>query len=366
MSSIDFAGCRREHLELGEALSHRVADVIRGGQMLQGPEVGAFEQSLAQRCDRAHAVCVGSGTDALYFALIAIGVGVGDEVLTPDLSFVATAAAIRRTGATPVLIDIDEGCNLDLVKAADHVTSRTRAMVYVQLFGGMGNTARLEAFAAQHGVAVVEDAAQSFGARCGRPSGGVGRASALSFDPMKVLSAPGSGGAVLTDDAELAARVRRLRYHGRENGAYVEVGFNSQMSSLVAAALSMKLEHHDRWTARRQEIAAYFQGAFAHLPISFPQWPDGLHHVWHKFTMRCAARDELAAWLRERDVPTMVHYPRPFHREPFLGREADDVWFPEATRHAATTLSLPIHAHLQDSELEQIVDGVGGFFRQTT
>jgi dTDP-4-amino-4,6-dideoxygalactose transaminase len=351
-------------LELSDALTARVANVIRSGQMLQGPDVAAFEQSLSRRCDRQHAVCVGSGTDALYFALIALGIGVGDEVLAPDVSFVATAAAIRRAGATPVLVDIDEICNLDIAKAADKITSRTRAMVYVQLFGGMGDTARLEAFAAQFGLAIVEDAAQSFGARLGRPAGGVGQVSALSFDPMKVLSAPGSGGAVLTDDVEIAARIRRLRYHGRQDGLYLEVGFNSQMSSLVAATLALKLEHHDCWTTRRQQIAGRFLDAFGDLPLWFPTWSDNLRHVWHKFTMRYEKRDDLAAWLRAEGVPTMVHYPRPFHREPFLDCLADDALFPTASRHAATTLSLPIHAHLEDGEVEQIVDAVRGYFRQ--
>jgi dTDP-4-amino-4,6-dideoxygalactose transaminase len=362
-SEIEFAGCRREHIELAADLIGCISEIVASGQMLQGEAVERLEASLSERCGRRQAVCVGSGTDALFFALTAIGIGPGDEVLLPDLSFIATAGAICRTGATPVLADVDAGCNLNLDNLASRITPRTRALVYVQLFGGMGDAEQLEAFGTAHGLSVVEDAAQSFGARLrGRSAGGVGRASALSFDPMKVLSALGSGGAVLTDDPGIAARVRRLRYHGREAGQYVELGYNSQMPSLTAAALSMKLEHHDRWTSRRQAIAARYLESFVDLPLAFPEWPEGLHHVWHKFTLRTGDREALAAWLRDRRVPTMVHYPRPFHREPVLGCQAADTQFPEASQHAASTLSLPIHAHLTAQEVERIADAVRGFF----
>ena len=359
---IEFAGCRREYLEMADPVGACMAAVLAGGNVLQGPQIPAFEAELALMCERRYAVCVGSGTDALYFALVALGIGPGDEVLAPDLSFIATASAILRTGARPVFVDVDASCNLDLDQAAASVTGKTRAIIYVQLFGGMGDPEALETFGKAHGIAVIEDGAQSFGARFeGRPCGAVGEASVLSFDPMKVLSAPGSGGAVLTDDFETARRVRRLRYHGREENQYLELGFNSQMPSTTAAVLSLKLARHQQWTERRAAVASRFLSTFAGLPMDFPTWPTCVDHVWHKFVLRCDERDALGAWLSARGVPTLVHYPRPFHWEPLFGVQ-DDERCPVAIAHSARTLSLPIHAHLTSDEVDHIVTSVAAFF----
>jgi len=354
-AKIDFVGCGHEHLELKEALAHEVSEVLSSGQMILGPVVEAFEEQLARACGRRHAVTVGSGTDALYFALRALGVGPGDEVLTPDVSFIASASAILRTGARPVFVDVDEHCHLDLTLAADLVTPRTRALMYVQLFGAMGDPEAVEAFAAQHALAVVEDGAQGFGARFGqRPCGSLGDISALSFSPMKVLSAPGNGGAVLTDSDASAAAIRRLRYHGREAGRFVELGCSSLLPSIAAAVLSLKLANQERWTARRDEIArryiARLEGFLVELPRPDPQ----VRHVWHKFTVALAGRDALGASLRSAGVPTMVHYPLPLHREPIFG-PWEDAAFPRACAHAARTLSLPLHAHLSEDQIEHIL-----------
>ena len=363
IADIEFAGCRPENQEIVEAVNSRVAAVLATGRVLQGREVDQFETELALASGRKHAICVGSGTDALFFSLKAMEIGHGDEVLVPDLSFIATASSVLRAGARPVFVDVDESCNLDLDRAAARLTPRTRAILYVQLFGGMGDPAELEAFGRKHGLVVLEDGAQSFGARfAGRPCGSVGSVSALSFDPMKVLSAPGSGGAVLTDDPQSARRVRRLRYHGRENGVYVELGFNSQLPSIMAAVLSLKLTQQERWTERRKAIAAHFLATFADLPVGFPNWPSSVDHVWHKFVLRCEARDDLAAWLQARGIPTMIHYPRPFHREALFGMD-NDTTFPRADAHAASTLSLPIHAHLTPEQVDHITQSVIDFFR---
>ncbi|TAL28420.1 DegT/DnrJ/EryC1/StrS family aminotransferase [Phenylobacterium sp.] len=359
---IDFAGIKREHAELADVLNARIAEVMASGQMLQGPGVVALEQSLALACGRAEAVCVGSGTDALYFALLSVGVGPGDEVIVPDISFIATAAAVARTGARPVFVDVDDACLLDLEAAGRAVTPRTKAVVMVQLFGAMSDPEALRAFGAAYGVAIIEDAAQAFGATHGEAAaGGVGLASALSFDPMKVLSAPGSGGAVLTDDASIAARVRRLRYHGREAGDYVEPGYNSQLSTLAAAVLSTKLERQTDWAARRARIAERYIHEFSDLPLERPSVSPHVRHVWHKFVLRAAERDRFMAHLKSVGVPTLAHYPRPFHREPMFGVAADGL-FPNAVRHAGSTLSLPIHAHLTEVEVERIIAAVRGFF----
>jgi dTDP-4-amino-4,6-dideoxygalactose transaminase len=362
LAPIEFAGCRREHVDLADILAPLVAQVLSGGQMLQGGEVSALEERLAATCQRRHAVCVGSGTDALFFALVAAGIGPGDEVLAPDVSFIASASAIARTGARPVFVDVDEACFIDLERAAEAITPATRAILVVQIFGAMADPSALTAFANAHGLALIEDAAQAFGADfAGAAAGGTGLVSALSFDPMKVLSAPGSGGAVLTNDADVAARVRRLRYHGREGGAYVELGYNSQLPSLSAAVLCAKLGHQRAWAARRAALAAAFIEGLEGLPVAPLPLDERVGHVWHKFVVRLDDRDALASHLKGLGVPTMIHYPRPFHREPLFGVRPDGD-FPRASEHAGRTLSLPIHAHLTDAEAARIVQGVRNFF----
>ncbi len=360
--TIEFAGCRREHAEMADVLGPLAVRILHSGQMLQGPEVADLEERLAAMCGRRHALCVGSGTDALFFALLALGLGSGDEVLVPDVSFIATAAAVVRTGARPVFVDVDEACLIDLDRAAEAVTPQTRAILVVQLFGAMADPARVKAFAETRGLHLLEDAAQAFGADfAGSPAGSAGDVSALSFDPMKVLSAPGSGGAVVTDDDRLATRVRRLRYHGREGGRYVEVGYNSQLPSLAAAVLLAKLDHHSAWTARRRQIAKGYAEALKGLPLEQPVVDERVAHTWHKFVIRCDARDQLSGHLKLKGVPTLVHYPRPFHREALFGARPDND-FPRATDHAARALSLPIHAHLSDREADWITAAVRGFF----
>ncbi|WP_165189024.1 DegT/DnrJ/EryC1/StrS family aminotransferase [Caulobacter soli] len=349
-----------------EAIGSRVAEVLSSGKLILGPVVESFEEQLADACGRRHAITVGSCTDALFFALQALDIGPGDEVLVPDVSFIATASAVVRTGARPVFVDVDENCHLDLNLAAELVTPRTRALMFVQLFGAMGDPDAIEAFAVRHKLAVVEDGAQGFGARFGqRRCGSVGNISALSFSPMKVLSAPGNGGAVLTDDDAYAATVRRLRYHGRESARFVELGYSSLLPSIAAAVLSLKLVEQDRWAARRTEIAQRYIKGLEGLPIELPRCVPGMHHVWHKFTVALAGRNALGASLKSAGVPTMVHYPLPLHREP-LFEPWEDRAFPRACAHAARTLSLPIHAHLSDEEIKHVVSATAEYLASGT
>ncbi len=358
--NIEFAATRREHVALAEPIKAVVAEALCGsGGTLMGPLVDSFEETIARLCRRKFAICVGSGTDALFFAMVSLGIGPGDEVLVPDISFIATASAVSRTGARPVFVDVDGACTIDFIRAAELVSARTKALIVVQLFGGMSDPALAEAFSRKHGLFLVEDAAQSFGARfSGRASGGVGTVSTLSFDPMKVLAAPTSAGAILTDEAELAARCRRLRYHGRDHDGYIELGYNSQMPSMTAAVLSMKLDHQARWTERRRVIADRYRTAFKKLPAQYPQWQPETVHVWHKFTLRVPNRNLVEKSLHARGVPTKVHYPNPFHREPLFGSLRSDGDFPNACAHADNSLSLPIHAYLTDEEIEYIAQAV--------
>jgi dTDP-4-amino-4,6-dideoxygalactose transaminase len=362
--SIPFFGCAREYELLSDSVGRCIQEVLQSGRVLQGPEVANLEAALTGITARRHAVAVGSGTDALFFALQALGIGEGAEVLVPDLTFIASVSAILRCGAKPIFVDIDESCNLDLRRAAEKITPRSQAMLFVQLYGGMTDPAQIEAFANRHGLVLLEDAAQSFGARHGaRLAGSTGHAAALSFDPTKVIGAPGSGGAVVTDDPAIAHRVRRLRLHGKEGDAFVELGYNSQLPSLAAAVLSLKLKEHKRWSANRQRTAEYYDRAFAGLPVSRPKWDREVFHMHHKYTIETPARDELREHLAGAGVPTQVHYATPIHKQAlFSDRGERDEDFPQATRVSRETVSLPMHSHLTEEEIERIAQSVRRFF----
>lgn len=363
LSPICFTGVAAEYQYLEAKILRRVGDVLTSGNVLQGPHVAALEKRLAGMAGRRHGIATGSGTDALFFALVALGIGTGDEVLVPAVSFLASASAVLRTGAQPVFVDVDASCNLDLDRAADHITSRTKAMVFVQLLGGMTDPGRIETFAARYNLLVCEDFAQSLGAQFnGRPAGSTGPVGAVSFDPTKVIGAPGSGGAVVTDSDEIAARIRRLRLHGKQGNAFVELGYNSQLPSLSAAILDLKLDHHAAWTARRLAVARAYQHGLANLPVKMPHWTEAVDHVWHKFVIYLDGRDELGRRLAAAGIPTKVHYATALCREPIFGMRQPNGDFPRALLHAETALSLPIHGHLSDVEIDRVIAAVRGFF----
>lgn len=350
-----FAGQRTWAAHSAEYLA-LIDGVLATGQSLQGPATGIFEEALARKTSRRHAIAVGSGTDALAFALAAADVGPGDEVLVPAVSFIATASAIVRLGAVPVFVDVDAQVLLDLGHAARLVTDRTRAVLPVQLFGQMLDPAALSAFAAAHGLAVVEDAAQALGATAGgAAAGSVGELSCCSFDPTKTVAAPGSGGAVLCDDDDLAEHVRRLRWHGRgADGLHGELGFNSQLPTASAAILTRKLQQDVGWIARRREIAAAYDAALAstaHRPVGPAP---GRDHVFHKYVVRSPERDRLRARLADQEIPTLIHYPRPLPSQPLFGDAARGGPWPHAEAFCRETLSLPIHAFLTDAEVDRV------------
>jgi dTDP-4-amino-4,6-dideoxygalactose transaminase len=357
--AIPFFAAEREFAAHERDLLERISAVLRGGQTLQGEQVSRFEEELARRVGRAHAVALGSGTDALFFALRALGIGPGDEVLVPALSFIASASCIVRAGARPVFVDVDERYLLDLDSARDAVSARTRAVIAVDLFGQTPDPRRLDEFARRHELAVIEDAAQALGAA---HAGAIGAVSCFSFDPTKPLAAAGSGGALLTDTAELAARVRRLRWHGRDaSGRYAELGYNSQLPEVSAAVLRHKLEREPAWRAARQRIAARYGAALAAVSaIQAPEHDDDATHAFSKYVIRSGDRDLLRERLARAGVPTRIHYARPLHREPlFAGAQAaadaGAPTCPNAERIACEVLSLPIHAFLHEHEVDQVV-----------
>ena len=343
---------------------------LASGQVLQGPEVDQFETSLARICGRAHAVAVGSCTDALAFALIAAGVGPGDEVLITGTSFVASVSPILRVGAVPRFVDIELAYYLmDLGVAERLVTPKTKAIIAVHLYGQTLPMASWEAFASAHKLTLIEDAAQALGAKDnGRPAGSMGQVSCISFDPTKVIASFGSAGALLTDDPASDRKARMLRYHGRDpkTRTYETLGFNSQLASSMAGMLAFKLEHLAEWENARDRIARRYLGELAGLPqLVLPAIRPGSTHNWHKFVLRAERRDALAKYLKEAGIQTMVHYARALTDEPLikaLGLSAEATHVPHCLRHAHEALSLPVFAEMTDAEATHVASSVRRFY----
>lgn len=341
-------------LEMEEAWQR----VAASSRYILGPEVEAFEAEFAAYCGSRHCIGTGNGLDALTLTLMAAGIGPGDEVIVPGQTFIATWLAVSHAGATPVPVDIDAAtCNIDAERIGAAVTSRTRAIVPVHLYGRPAEMAAIDAIAARHGLFVLEDAAQAHGARYGgKRAGSLGHAAAFSFYPVKNLGALGDGGAVTTDDDQLAERLRRLRNYGSSRKYHhEEAGFNSRLDELQAALLRVKLPHLDRWNARRGEIANRYSKALAGLPLGLPP-VDGqeCQPVWHQFVVACRDRDRLQGRLDQCGVPTLVHYPVPPHRQPVYAARFADLRLPRSEAQAASCLSLPIHPVMPDEHVDVV------------
>ena len=360
---LDLDAAYRELADELDAACHRVT---RSGRYLLGPELEAFEAAFAAYCGGAHCVAMGTGCDALTLTLRAWGIGPGDEVIVPTNTFVGTWLAVTLAGARPVPVEPDERTHtLDpaLVEAA--VTARTRAVVPVHLYGQPADVDPIRAVAAKHGLAVLEDAAQAHGARYrDRPVGSRGT-TAFSFYPGKNLGALGDGGAVVTDDAALADRLRLLRNYGsREKYRHEVTGTNSRLDELQAAMLRVKLDRLDEWNARRSAVAQRYLAGLADLDgtaggLVLPAVAEWAHPSWHLFVVRSPSRDVLQKDLAAAGVDTLIHYPVPAHLAPAY---ADRGWsagaFPIAERLADDVLSLPIGPHLTEESVETVVAAV--------
>lgn len=357
---------RRDPDELAE-LREAFERVLASGRFILGPEVEAFEAECAAYLGAKHAIGVSSGTDALLVSLMALGIGPGDEVLCPAYSFVATAEVVVRVGAKPVFADIDEATmNLDPEDAARRVTKRTRALLPVHLFGLCADMARLEALAREHGLFVVEDAAQAFGAEHrGRKAGTMGTFGCFSFFPTKNLGGFGDGGLVVTADDELAARVRSLRQHGaRERGRFERIGGNFRLDALQAALLRVELPRVDaRIAARRANAARYRErlrdaeraGRIV-LPSADPT------HTYNQLVVRCEARDALRARLRERGVASEVYYDATLPEQACFGA-GEGPSLPVAHAASRTSLALPVAPELGVEEVELAADAIAQLCR---
>lgn len=342
---------------LGADEREAVDRVLRSGMVAQGPEVAAFEKEFSDVVDGRQCVAVNSGTSALHMAFLAAGIGPGDEVIVPSFTFAATANSVALTGATPVFADIegDHFClHPDAVAAA--ITSRTRAVMPVHLYGHPAAMDRLSALCDEHGLLLFEDAAQAHAAKLhGRPVGSWGLAGSFSFYPTKNMTS-GEGGMVTTADDDLARKVRLLRNQGMERRYENEVvGFNTRMTDLHAAIGRVQLTKLASWTKQRQENAAFFDANLA--GVVTPPVAPGAEHVYHQYTIRVPGhdRDSFAEELARLGVGTGVYYPIPNHRLPSFGLALD---LPETERAAREVLSLPVYPDLSEAELSAVVEAV--------
>ncbi len=359
-----------QYAPIREDVLAAVTRVCDSQRFILGPEVDALETELATRLGVAHAVGVSSGTDALLVALMALGIGPGDEVITPTYSFFATAGCVTRVGATPVFVDIDPVTfNADPDAIARAITPRTRAILPVHLYGLCADMDRILAIAAKAGVPVIEDAAQAIGARIGtRQAGAFGLAGCFSFFPSKNLGAFGDGGLVTTNDAKLAAEVRLLRNHGAEPKYFhSRIGGNFRLDALQAAILRVKAPHLARWTDGRRANADRYRALFAEAglldSVELPVEPAGYTHIYNQFVIRVPQRDALRAHLATERIGTEIYYPVPFHRQECfasLRREGDR--FPVSDRAAATSLALPIYTELTPLQQQHVVASIARFY----
>jgi dTDP-4-amino-4,6-dideoxygalactose transaminase len=357
---IPFLDLKRQHAVLKAELMAAAERVIDASAFVLGPDGRALESELARLCGAPHGVGVGSGTDALRLALTALGVGPGDEVITPAFSFVASATTIVMAGAKPVFVDVDhDTLTLDVAALERALTPRTKVIMPVHLYGHPAAMDRITALARARGLAVLEDAAQAVGATWqGRPIGGWGDAACLSFYPTKNLGACGDAGMLLTTRDDVAEHVRLLRHHG-DSGRYqhVELGYCTRLDELQAALLRVKVRRLREWEDRRRSIAAEYLEALAHLPLELPFERAGARHVYHLFTVRHPQRDALVAALGELGVGTAVHYPRTVPGQPLFGEDGQARW-PEAWRAAREVLSLPCFPELTEAEVAGVIDAV--------
>jgi dTDP-4-amino-4,6-dideoxygalactose transaminase len=370
---------KAQYATIKDEISQALERVFESQYFILGGEVKDFEDAMAKKLGVKHAVGCASGTDALLLSLRAAGVGQGDEVITTPFTFFATAGTIWNLGAKPVFVDIEpDDCNIDPGMVADKITSRTKAIMPVHLFGQCAKMGPILELADRHGIAVIEDAAQAVGAThkleadAGRTPAGthcagtMGASGGLSFFPSKNLGACGDGGMILTRHDDVAERLRLLRVHGSKPKYYHKiVGFNSRLDALQAAILAVKLRHLDTWSEGRRGRAARYNGIFKDSPVVTPVVRPENTHIFHQYTIRVQRRDELREHLASNDIGSEVYYPVPLHvQECFssLGYKQGDL--PESERAAAECMSLPVYPELTDEQQDYVGETVLEFVNQ--
>lgn len=363
---VPFLNLAAQYNSLKSELLPAVEKVLAGAHYVLGPNVSAFEHEIATLTGTRFGIGVNSGSDALTLALRALEIGPGDEVITTPFTYIAPAESIHQMGARVVFADVDPRTFLiDPLDVARKITSRTKAIIPVHLFGQAAPIDTLKSFAEPRGIQIVEDCAQAIGATFnGQPVGGIGRLGCFSFYPTKNLGADGDGGMIVTNDETLAKRLKMLRVHGIERRYFHDLhGFNSRLDEIQAAILRVKLPHLNAWNTRRAALAKHYSNGFVGLPLELPVTAPVNSHVFHVYAFLTDRRDELQQFLAERGVPTIIYYPRPLHLQTVyadLGyREGD---FPVAEAVSKRILPLPMYPELTDEQADYVVAKVREFF----
>lgn len=363
---ISLADPARQFQFLKDQLLLRFGTLIDEGTYIMGEAVGSLERRFAQALGVSDAIGVGNGTDALVLTLDAFGIGAGDEVVTTPYSFFATAEAILIRGAVPVFVDVDPGTfNLDPSRIEAAITPRTKAIVPVHLFGQPADMDAINAIARKHGLVVIEDACQAFGARYkGRPAGSLGHAACFSFFPTKNLGTMGDGGMVVTSDPDIAAKIRKLRHHGSAKKYFHDtIGYNSRLDELHAHVLLAAIDHIDEWNERRRAIAQRYGQSLERLSyLDLPREPEYARGVYHLYCVGSDDREALLTALRQAGVQTGVYYPCPLHLQQAcaeLGYRPGDL--PEAERLSKRLFAIPLHPFLSASEQSYVLSALHRF-----
>jgi dTDP-4-amino-4,6-dideoxygalactose transaminase len=370
-ASISFFDLQAQFATIRREILQAVESVLESQQFILGQQVELFEKEAAAYVEASFAVGCASGTDALYLALCAQGVGPGDEVITTPFTFVATAGSIARTGAKPVFVDIlPDTFNINPALIEQAVTTKTRAIIPVHLFGLSADMDPIQAVAKKHSFAVIEDAAQAIGSTYhGKKIGSIGDFGCFSFFPSKNLGCAGDGGMVTTQQKDMADRLTLLRAHGTRKKYHSEIiGMNSRLDALQAAILRVKIKHLDTWTKGRQERAALYSELFDHYKLSniiiAPQAPLHFGHVYNQYVIRCETRDALRDYLHDQGVPTAVYYPEPLHLQPaFDYLKYAQGSMPESEKACLDTLALPVYPELPLEDQERVVQSIADFYK---
>ena len=360
---IPMVDLKTQYHRLKAEIDQGIAEVLETTAFILGPNVRAFEEEAAAYLGVRHAIGCASGTDALHLALLASGVGPGDEVITSPFTFIATAEAIRYVGATPVFVDIDpKTFNIDPAAIEFAITGKTRAVMPVHLFGQPVDMAQISGLCERNGLLLIEDCAQSFGASInGHQTGSLGISAGYSFFPSKNLGCYGDGGLVATTSDEVAAKVRMLRNHGSEVRYYHDViGYNSRLDEIQATILRVKLRHIDEFNRERRGVAHRYSELMADLPVQTP-YEDGLGvHVYHQYTLLCDRREAVMEALQKAGVSSAVYYPVPLHQQKVFAESCAEMSLPITESVSKRCFSLPIYPELEDSDICRVVEVIRG------
>ena len=363
--SIPLVDLKAQYADIRAEVDAAIGRVVSNADFILGSEVEAFESDYARYCEAGHAVGLDSGLSALELGMRALGIGPGDEVITPAHSFIASSSAISFTGATPIWVDMDpKTYNIDPRQIESAITERTKAIMPVHLYGQAADLDPILEIARRHRLLVIEDACQAHGARYkGRRVGSFGDFGAFSFYPGKNLGAYGDAGTLVTNDADLAAKVRMMRNYGqRKKYDHVYLAWNRRLDTLQAAVLRAKLPHLDAWNAARRRHASIYDELLTDASVQLPTVMDGNEHIYHLYVMQSERRDELMRHLESQGIHTGIHYPIPIHlQEAYRDRGVGRGRFPESEAAAPRLLSLPMYPELTEHHLSRIADSVHAF-----